>query len=238
MVLRLDEHYVSVQGEGPRVGLPTQFVRFGGCNLRCPGWPCDTQHAIQPEFRKEWIKKEPLDIVARAYELKYETGANNICFTGGEPFLQQRGDLETLFRELTGDGFTVECFSNGTLEYPFWASGIRFVMDWKLDGSGEGGVNHATRWKNLKLMNNAGDKIHQAVKFVLKDEDDLKEAAVHYTNMLDQFRYFNLDIFYGRVWDAKWTDAEMIDAVLKRKLPWRLNMQVHNYIWDRSLRGI
>jgi 7-carboxy-7-deazaguanine synthase len=237
MVLRLDEHYVSVQGEGPRVGTPTQFVRFGGCNLRCPGWPCDTQHAIDPKFRKEWELHDWFDVFDAIVGLYVETDVTNICFTGGEPFLQPKKDLEDLFKALIGRGFTVECFSNGTLEYPVWASGIRFVMDWKLTGSGEGVVGIDTRWKNLFLLNSAGDKIEQAVKFVLKDEADLDEAHNTYLNMLDR-RMYNLKFFYGRVWDAKWTDAEMIDAVMQRKLPWRLNMQVHNYIWDRSKRGI
>lgn len=235
MVLRLDEHYVSVQGEGPRVGVPTQFVRFGGCNLRCPGWPCDTQHAIDPAFRTSWIKQSPAQIFDHAIALRDATGATNICLTGGEPFLQQKNDLHDLHTRFITHDFSVECFSNGTLEYPFWATGIKFVMDWKLDGSGEGGVNHETRWKNLDLLNRSG--LEQAVKFVLKDEQDLHEAELHYKNMLAE-NLFNIQFFYGRVWDAKWTDAEMIEAVMKKKLPWRLNLQVHNFIWDRSMRGI
>lgn len=235
MVLRLDEHYVSVQGEGPRVGLPTQFVRFGGCNLRCAGWPCDTQHAIQPKYRNEWVHLRATEISDHAIALRDQTGASNICLTGGEPFLQPKAELQDLLFYLLSHDFTVECFSNGTLEYPEWASGIKFIMDWKLDGSGEGGVNHETRWKNLVLLNRSG--LEQAVKFVLKDTDDLKEAELHYHNMLEE-NLFNIQFFYGRVWDAEWTDAQMIDAVMKKKLPWRLNMQVHNYIYDRSMRGI
>ncbi len=234
MVLRLDEHYVSVQGEGPRVGTPTQFIRFGGCNLRCPGWPCDTQHAIQPEFRKTWIKTEWQDIVEQAISFATATGANNICFTGGEPFLQPKMELQQLVQQLVAKDFTVECFSNGTLEYPYWAGGIKFIMDWKLLGSGEGDVNLDTRWKNLDLLNRSG--LEQAVKFVLKDEEDLREAVEVWIKMKERGLY-NIQTFYGRVWDAKWTDAEMIEAVLKTKLPWRLNIQIHNYVWPRDMRG-
>jgi len=228
MVLRVSEHYVSTQGEGPRVGLPTQFLRFGGCNLRCPGWPCDTQHAIDPKYRNEWTKLEYTDIIQRAIELRDETGATNVCFTGGEPFLQPNDDLMLLFKNLERMGFTVECFSNGTLLYPHWATDIRFVVDWKLNGSGEKDINVQTRWKNLFTL--ATSDYEQAVKFVLNDESDLDDAERIYSHFA-RMELQCLQVFYGRVWQSKWTDAEMIEAVLKRKLPWRLNIQVHNYIW-------
>ena len=204
--------------------------------MRCPGWPCDTQHAIDPAYRFEWKKVTWAEIFEKAFALRDETGANNICLTGGEPFLQSKVELEALVRAFIGGGFTVECFSNGTLLYPSWVLGkMNFIMDWKLLGSGEAHVNVDNRWDNLRRLNNdAGN----AVKFVLKDEYDLNEAEHVWNSMQNRKLHLNIQPFYGRVWDAEWTDAQMIEAVLKRRLPWRLNIQVHNYIWDRSLRGI
>ena len=34
--------FYSIQGEGYFTGTPAVFVRFSGCNLRCPF--CDTEH--------------------------------------------------------------------------------------------------------------------------------------------------------------------------------------------------
>ena len=45
----LVEIFSSFQGEGPHVGQSTLFVRFGGCDLRCP-W-CDSPHTWQPSAR-------------------------------------------------------------------------------------------------------------------------------------------------------------------------------------------
>ena len=39
---RINEIFYSLQGEGFWTGTPAVFVRFSGCNLRCPF--CDTAH--------------------------------------------------------------------------------------------------------------------------------------------------------------------------------------------------
>jgi 7-carboxy-7-deazaguanine synthase len=138
--LRLVEHYASVQGEGPRVGVPTQFVRFAGCNMRCPLWPCDTQHAIQPSIWRTNSRKVLAHELADAVIAMAEaTGATNICLTGGEPFMQNNVELRTLVENLFYEGpYTIEAFTNGSFEWPTWAlQHVFFILDWKLAGSGE-----------------------------------------------------------------------------------------------------
>src|SRR5215831_11620988 len=122
-MMRLSEIYASLQGEGPRVGLPTIFVRFAGCNLRCPGWPCDTPYAIDPATsRKEWLTRTPHQIAEDISMVIATSGATNICFTGGEPFLQPSEEFHKLLVELVvlAQGLTFEAFTNGTLEWPTW----------------------------------------------------------------------------------------------------------------------
>lgn len=231
--MRLTEIYTSVQGEGPRTGVPTQFVRFAGCNLRCPGWPCDTPFAIFPEeYRHTWKKVEPDDLVRKIQAEAYERGATNICLTGGEPFIQQDEELEVVVDELLVAGYQVECFSNGTVEYPLWAANqISFVMDWKLPGSGEDHLDE-TRIKNIEILRN-GYRRH-AVKFVLKGIHDFTLARDLYKKHLAKT---GLEVFFGRVWDSPITDAYWVDQVLEHKLPWRLNVQLHNYIWPPHERA-
>src|SRR5947209_16740694 len=36
----------TIQGEGAEAGLPTHFIRLGGCDYRC-SW-CDTMYAVDP----------------------------------------------------------------------------------------------------------------------------------------------------------------------------------------------
>ena len=71
---RINEIFYSLQGEGYHTGIPAVFVRFSGCNLRCPF--CDTQH-------EEGTLMSDEDIVMEV--AKYSTQI--VILTGGEPGL-------------------------------------------------------------------------------------------------------------------------------------------------------
>lgn len=241
--MRISEIYLSVQGEGPNVGRPTVFIRFAGCNLRCPGWPCDTPHAIFPEkYRKEWKTMSVEEITQEVVRLTENLTHFNVCLTGGEPFLQVHDDLYELVTGENGlvnaNGLVdVECFSNGTLLYPDWAlDHITFIMDWKLDGSGENPYSE-NRLKNLSRMGDKIDKVH-AVKFVIKNRHDYEQAKdLYFQYIFTDRKLMDIEVFYGVVWNEL-TNSELISWVLADGMPWRLNVQVHNYIWDRRKRGI
>lgn len=233
--MRVSEVYASVQGEGPNTGKTTVFVRFGGCNLRCPGWPCDTQHAIDPAFRKEWTKMSVGELVAEVYKTAELSGAKLITLTGGEPFLQKLEELEDFVCSLTDDhGYQVEAFTNGTLLYPEWAvEDVSMIVDWKLPGSGEF-RNDGQRGTNLLLLD-ASSRWH-SVKFVCRDEADFNTAVALYTSLPSRLQT-SLIWYYGKVWNGEITDAELAALVMQHKLPWRMNVQLHNYVWPAHERG-
>lgn len=229
--MRLSEIYTSVQGEGPGVGHMTQFIRFAGCNLRCPGWPCDTQHAIDPaKYRHEWIDCGPQHILDQLPEYP-----KRVTLTGGEPFLQPQREMLPFIEALNRSGYFIEVFTNGTLRWPpnvgYWNPQINIIMDWKLPGSGEDPYNE-TRAQNLQKL---GAK--DAVKFVMKDEEDFKQA-VHTVRELRRMGHrIDAQIYYGAVWGAI-DSARLVELVQQERLDWKLNVQVHNYIYDRDQRGI
>lgn len=232
--MRISEIYLSVQGEGPRVGSPTIFIRFAGCNLRCSGWPCDTPHAIFPEqYRKTWKQMDVDEIADEVKKLTQHLEYYNVCLTGGEPFLQKHGDLIELAGKLLLERRMglVECFSNGAIEYPDMAvSLICFVMDWKLPGSNEV-VYPVGRMMNVnKLRSN----VLHAVKFTIKDRQDYEVAKQIWQQNL---KGHAVTIWYGTVWSAL-DNSELIGWVLEDGLPWNFTMQVHNHVWNRNERGI
>lgn len=228
-MLRLLEHYTSTQGEGPNVGILTQFIRFAGCNLKCPGWPCDTPYSIDPKiYRKEQRLISPRELYQLIKEEYVKTGTRNLCFTGGEPLLQPRGELEILLNQLVS-GFKCEVFTNGTQPISENLAELAYiVVDWKLPGSGEDSLN-PTRIENLDIISD-----EDSIKFVIKEQQDLVAAHELWTTYLEEH---GAQVFVGPAWNTM-AASHIVEYVKKHRLPWRLNIQVHNYVYGAQVRGI
>lgn len=231
LLLRLNEHYTSVQGEGPHVGELTQFVRFSGCNMRCPGWPCDTPHAIFPDQWRNDPKVMPQDLFNQIGEERARTGAKRVCLTGGEPTLQDRDSLRALMLFLTDAGFDLDMFSNGSMhvypEHMMTNPVLTIIMDWKLQGSGEADTGLEIRNNNLRRL-----RPHDAVKFVVASDADLAEAW----GLWMSWDHIRCKIYVGAAW-GKISDEQIVEFMTVQRLPWILNVQVHKHIWG-DVRGV
>ena len=96
----LVEIFESLQGEGRNTGRPCVFIRFAGCNLRCP-W-CDTDVA----------KKFSASLADIQKELKqYKT--RSVILTGGEPTLVK--EMPELVAALTKESYWIGVETNGTI---------------------------------------------------------------------------------------------------------------------------
>jgi 7-carboxy-7-deazaguanine synthase len=227
--MNLLELYTSVQGEGPRTGQPTTFVRFAGCNMRCPGWPCDTQHAIEPELWKPLHTK----LSAQGVADRVPAWPLNICLTGGEPLIQSAGEMQTLVEALWDAGHTVEMFTNGSRPLPSWAHGrVRFMMDWKLPGSGEGETKREQRLANAKNLHPL-----DGIKFVCVDQADVDAAAQTWYDLVMHYEVM-AQFWIAKAWGRDLTDEFLVDYIVEKKLPWNLNVQVHKTIWDPDKKGV
>lgn len=104
---RVNEIFYSLQGEGHNTGRAAVFVRFSGCNLKCPF--CDTDFSEYKEMSAE-------EIASLSLTLSKGDGMPMVVLTGGEPTLQ--ADKELIDR-LHQAGFQfVAMESNGTEEPP------------------------------------------------------------------------------------------------------------------------
>ena len=100
---KINEIFYSLQGEGHHTGYPSVFIRFSGCNLKCPF--CDTRH-------EEGIYMSDDDII-RAVNLYT---ASWIVLTGGEPTLFIDDDFVRMLKRATGKMVAIE--TNGTHPVP------------------------------------------------------------------------------------------------------------------------
>ena len=103
MEYKINEIFYSLQGEGYFTGTASIFVRFSGCNLKCPF--CDTQHSNGVKMTDAKIIKEINRYPAR-----------HIVLTGGEPSLFINEMLLDKIKEQTGKYIAIE--TNGTHPLP------------------------------------------------------------------------------------------------------------------------
>ena len=102
--LRIAEIFVSVQGEGQWVGVPSVFVRVSGCNLRCV-W-CDTPYA-------SWFPEGETVSIDEVSQRVTEFDTRHVVLTGGEPMLFE--GTQDLAERLVGSGHVVTIETAGTV---------------------------------------------------------------------------------------------------------------------------
>ena len=102
------EAFVSLQGEGMLVGVPSFFVRTSGCNLRC-AW-CDTPWT---SWRPEGVRRSVEDLLCEAERSRLR----HVVVTGGEPLLQREVGALTAGLRAAGHHITVE--TTGTVAPTF-----------------------------------------------------------------------------------------------------------------------
>lgn len=211
--MRITEIYKSVQGETQYAGLPCTLVRTTGCDLRCTY--CDSAFAFHGG--RDMTLDEIVNEVA-------QLGAPLVLLTGGEPMLQK--EMPALAARLLADGYRVMIETSGSQPLDALPRDVARIVDVKTPGSGE---SHRMRWETLEGLGS-----RDAVKFVLTDEADYQWAAeVIRTRRLAERTEVLLSPMHGKV-----PPDELVGWILRDRLPVRLNLQLHKYIWSPDARGV
>lgn len=103
---RVNSIFFTLQGEGHNTGRAAVFVRFAGCNLRCPF--CDTAFDSFTEMSVDDILSTMLQVAGGPATKERPLMA---VLTGGEPTLQVDEALVDLLHQ---HGYYVAMESNGT----------------------------------------------------------------------------------------------------------------------------
>jgi 7-carboxy-7-deazaguanine synthase len=102
----------TIQGEGELIGMPCIFIRFGGCDFRCP--PCDSPHAVLPHLVSQLQQLSVTEILMKVYSL--DPDCKWVVFSGGNPALLL---LEDLVKALHVRGTNVMIETQGSV-YHSW----------------------------------------------------------------------------------------------------------------------
>lgn len=178
-----EEPFVTIQGEGQRIGQCCCLVRFEGCNLRC-AW-CDSSYTWNTSSRSRLLSFSDIPLL---------TSVRKILITGGEPLLQME-ELVSFFNygaytyNQTG-GFedcSIEIETNGTIDIE-----KNYFLDWcrarmcrnqvrRSRMSSEIYMNVSPKLDNLTplVINNLSNFLHYSsilhpiFKFIIKDDKDI-----------------------------------------------------------------
>jgi 7-carboxy-7-deazaguanine synthase len=207
----VNEIFLSIQGEGRTMGLPTVFVRLSGCNLDC-SW-CDTRYA--EEGGVDLSLEEVLERV-KGFKVRH------VCLTGGEPLLH--AESPTLISRLLDEGRHVTLETNGSISLEGLPDHPQLLisMDYKCPSSGQ---EARMRLDNLGLL-----APKDQLKFVVADMEDLEAAQ----GVLQRYAP-NCPSIFTPVGGLSL--GPVVSFVLERGLEVRVLPQLHKIIWgDR--RGV
>ena len=211
-MLKVDEIFLSIQGESTLAGLPTVFVRLYGCPLNCIY--CD-----QPQQEEN------------AREMSIPKTFKTICITGGEPLAQK--ETINLAEVLIGTFFKTVCIeTNGVSKLPnngrSWYNTYKFIMDIKCPSSG-------VRIKDLRkitLDNMKNLQMGDEVKCVIggKEDFDYALSIINEANRGD-LTYLFSPMFYSDNKICK-TSELLPEWLLKipNKFDARLQIQMHKIV--------
>ena len=213
-MLTVNEIFHSIQGESSHAGRLCVFVRLTACDLRC-SW-CDTPYAFHEGG------KMSVDEVLAAVEAH---GCDLVEITGGEPLLQD--DVYPLMDRLLAQGRTVMLETGGHRPITRVPAAVVKIVDVKCPASGEAGKND---WSNLDRL-----APHDEVKFVVQDRADYEFAkdVIARHGLAGRAGALLMSPVHG-VLDPK----TLAEWMLADRLPARLQVQLHKYIWSPQTRGV
>lgn len=201
MARRINEIFYSLQGEGAHTGVPCVFVRFSGCNLRCPF--CDTAH----ERGVEMTDAEIIDYV-NTYPCEW------IVLTGGEPSLWIDADFIRALHIGTGKKIAIE--TNGTRRVPD-------EIDW-ITLSPKTGMTCASTAAEAAVL-----RVQRADEIKVVDVGQDLEPYFHLRQAGSTTAMFLQPCFVPDAAQFSANVARTVDRV-KADPRWRLSLQTHRYL--------
>lgn len=208
-MLKVNEIFNSIDGEGKRAGELTSFIRLTGCNLRCSY--CDTLYAMD-----EGHEMSIEDIIKGVKHY-------NVTLTGGEPLYQ---DVHGLLEELW-HSHDVNIETNGSMDITkyFDYPNTWFTVDYKCYCSA---MSKAMLPKTFKVL-----RPQDVLKFVVGSVKDLKQAR----SVCDEYEPccpIYISPVFGQI-----KPSQIVDYMQKNNMEnWRVQLQLHKFIWDPMKRGV
>jgi 7-carboxy-7-deazaguanine synthase len=132
-----------------------------------------------------------------------------------------------LLRELCDAGKTVLIETSGERDISQVDPRVHRIMDIKAPGSGESQRN---RWENLAHLTSRDE-----LKMVLVDRSDYEWARALLMDKALAARVRH--VLFSPAFDQL-DPQQLVAWVLEDKLPVRVNLQLHKYVWGKATQGV
>lgn len=212
-MLKVNEIFYSIQGEGSKTGFPCIFIRLTYCNLRCTY--CDSEYSF--------YEGEEMSINDILDKIKYYD-CNLVEVTGGEPLVQNES-LE-LMKQLCNSGYNVMLETSGSLPIDKVDQRVKIIIDFKCPSSKMVKKNN---YDNINFLKSIDE-----VKFVIGNKAD-------YNWSVDFIKKYNLyskcEILFSTVF-GELDYRELVEWILEDNLKVRFQTQLHKHIWEPNKRGV
>lgn len=169
----------TVQGEGIVAGVPTYFIRFGGCDYRCE-W-CDSLYAVLPALVREHAEKLTASAILDRIRV-LPVGPYWVTLSGGNPALLE---LAPVVAELRADNYSIAVETQGSRWRPWLGDVQSLTVSPKPPSSGMADKTAIDLPRFMEQAAAAGrpggadkhGRYLDAVKVVVFDDNDLAWAA-------------------------------------------------------------
>jgi len=202
-LVKVNEIFYDIEGEGQYQGFAALFIRLTGCNLRCL-W-CDTKQAYTAGDLKSL---EELIKAIKASPYKY------VNITGGEP-LCWKEEVVSLIKQVQKSDKIISVETNGAVSIKN-VPADNISMDLKLPSSGEHGKMMLS---NLKLL-----RSKDQLKLVIGSQKDMACAAKILKKHPVKCVVFAQPVY------GKFKLDRIKEYVMKNKLGWKVSVQLHKVV--------